>query len=164
MDNNTKSLVPQAYLEIQNDKYVFVVELNAYGFFKSRLFLTTALIMSDNPKGLMFEVTDVKIARLGGLQGLAFSILHNFVDDAKLNQIFKDNLPLSIESHLFDGNGKRYLFYPHESFVKDINGMVNIGGDMAFFKDFLISFLCIIHKITLPFITSSLILVISNST
>ena len=138
MDTNTKSFVPQAYVEIQEDKYVFVVELNAYGFFKTRLFLETALTLSDNPKGLMFELKNIKVGRLGGIQNIAFSLIGNNVTDAQLNQIFKDSFPLSIESHIFDGGEKRYLFYPHESFVKDLNGMMNFGEDGAFFSDFII--------------------------
>ena len=138
LDENTKSFLPQAYVKIEKDKYVFVAEINAYGFFKTRLFLETQLTQQDNPKGLMFELTNIKIARLGGLQGLTFSLLGNYINDNQLNAMLKDSIPLSIESHLFDKSGKHYLFYPHESFVKDMNGMMDIGGDVEFFTDFII--------------------------
>ena len=139
MDENTKSFVPQAYLTIEEDEYVFTVELNAYGFFKSKLKLYTSLTQTSNPKGLMFEINSLKIARLGGLQNIAFSLLKNYVSDTDLTRTLQGSLPITVESHLFDESGKHYLFYSHDNFVKDINNMISIDGSGAFFKDFIIN-------------------------
>ena len=137
MDENTKSFVPQAYLTIDEDQYVFTVELNAYGFFKSKLHLYTTLTQTSSPKGLMFEITNLKLGRLGRLQNIAFSTLKNFVNDNDITIALQGTLTL--ESHLFDGEGgKHYLFYSHDNFVKDINKMIDIGGSVEFFKDFII--------------------------
>lgn len=139
MDSNTRSFVPQAYLTIENEEYVFTVELNAYGFFKSKLQLYTSLLITDNPKGLMFELKNLKLGRLGGIQNIALKLLGNGFDDAKLTSLLKQNLPLNIESHIFkEEGGRRYLFYPHQNFINDISGMMDIGGEAAFFKDFII--------------------------
>lgn len=138
LDSNTSTVIPQAYLEIGQEEYTFVVEVNAYGFFKTRLFIVTSLEISDNPQGLKFKLKDLKIARLGGMQTIALSILKNFIDDAKITSALQSSLPLKIESHLFDNANERYLFYPHDSFVSDINSMIKLGNESAFFKDFLI--------------------------
>ena len=63
LDENTRSVVPQAYLDVGEDNYTFVVELNAFGFFKTRVKLITSLEMTDNPKVVRFNVDDLKIGR-----------------------------------------------------------------------------------------------------
>ena len=140
MDANTRSFVPQAFLTIENEEYVFTVELNAYGFFKTKLYLYTSLIITDNPKGLMFELKNLKLGRLGGVQNIALKLLENGFDDAKLTALLKQNLPLNIESHIFtEVGGRRYLFYPHQNFISDLSGMMNMSGQAAFFQDFIIN-------------------------
>ena len=138
MDENTRSFIPQAYLDV-GEEYTFVVEMNAYGFFKSRLFLITTLSQSENPKGLMFELKSLKIGRLGGLQSIVIGAINNSITDSDIETELSKSLPISVESHIITpSNGKRYLFYPHDNFVADINKMVDLGSDMAFFKDFVI--------------------------
>ena len=139
LDDNMRSVVPQAYLDVGQDEYTFVVELNAYGFFKSRLMLVTGLELTDNPKGLMFELKNLKLARVGGLDNILLSVLKNQMTDKQLEQELSKNLPITLESHIFEGvNGKRYLFYSHENFVKDMNKMIDLGNTGKFFKDFIV--------------------------
>ena len=139
MDENTRSVVPQAYLDIGEDEYTFVVELNAYGFFKTRVMLVTGLELTDNPKGLMFELKNLKIARAGGVQNIILSVLKNSMNDKQLENELNANMPITLESHIFESvNGRRYLFYSHENFVKDMNKMIDLGDSGKFFKDFII--------------------------
>ncbi|MBO4286026.1 MAG: hypothetical protein J5880_01680 [Bacilli bacterium] len=138
LDENTRSVVPQAYLDVGQDNYTFLVELNAFGFFKTRVKLVTSLEMSDNPKGLRFNVDDLKIGRLGRFDDIAFNILKsNNVTDSQIAKTINDSLPLTLESHLFEDTKTHYLFYPHDNFVSDLNNMITIDS-ISFFKDFLI--------------------------
>ena len=137
LDENTRSVVPQAYLDVGEDNYTFVVELNAFGFFKTRVKLITSLEMSDNPKGLRFNVDDLKIGRLGRFDDIGFSFLKNNVSDADITKTLNENLPITLESHLFEAKDTHYLFYSHDNFVADMNRMINIDS-MSFVKDFLI--------------------------
>lgn len=138
LDNNTKSIMPQAFLDIGKEDYTFTVELNAYGFFKTRLFIVTSLNISDNPKGLMFELKNLKVGRLGGLQNLLLGNLGNFIDDKKLEQELSKSMSFTLESHLVTPvDGKRYIFYPHDNFVSDMARMIK-SGESSFFQDFIL--------------------------
>lgn len=138
LDSNMKTVIPQAYLTVGENDYTFALELNAYGFFKTRLFLVTSLSISDNPYGLVFELKDLKLGRLGGLQNVAFSIISNFMDDQKLEQELTKSMPFTFESHIVTPvNGKRYLFYSHDNYVKDLTNIIN-NGDSSFYKDLII--------------------------
>ena len=137
LDENTSSVVPQAYLDVGEDNYTFVVEVNAFGFFKTRVKLITSLEMIDNPKGLRFNVDDLKIGRLGRFDDITFSVLKNNITDEEITKTLNENLPITLESHLFEAKDTHYLFYPHENFVADMNKMINIDS-ISFFKDFII--------------------------
>ena len=138
LDANAKSFIPGVYLEVNEDNYTFTVELNAYGFFKTRLMLVTGLSLSDNPKGLMFEIKNIKVARLGGVQNISINILKNFLNDADLTKQIQQGTNFGIESHLFDNSEKHYLFYPQTRFIEDMRNMIAIDQSVAFFQDFLI--------------------------
>lgn len=153
MDANTKSFIQAVYLEVNEDDYTFTVELNAYGFFKTRLMLVTGLSLSDNPKGLMFEIKNIKIARLGGVQSISINILKNFINDAELTKQIQQGTHFGIESHLFDDSNKHYLFYPQTRFIEDMKNMIAIDQSVAFFQDFLIDMISQ-RKLTFDFYTN----------
>lgn len=137
LPENIASYVPAVYLEIQEDNFSFYIELDAYGFFKSRLILVTELNLTDDPKGLYFDIKELKIARLSGITDISMNLLSNLANDEKIGSLFANSIGLSIQSHIFDNPAHRHLFYAHDDFVNDIDKMLTFDGDIAFFKTFL---------------------------
>lgn len=61
-----KGTVKNLYVDISDSHYTFVMEANAFNFFKTRVFVTTEMTIDE--VNITFEVNDIKIGRIGGFK------------------------------------------------------------------------------------------------
>ena len=84
----TIEFINNLYIKINEKNYVFCVEVDLYGFFKTRVFFTTKLKVTE--EDIIFKLTDIKIGHLAGLANLAKFIAQN-ANISDINKIFHDN-------------------------------------------------------------------------
>ena len=87
-DGKKIEVLDNLYINIKNSKYTFVVEIDLYGFFKTRLFMETKLTSDDTQ--LTFKITNLKLGRVSGLDSIAkFVMKHSDVPD--INKTFHEH-------------------------------------------------------------------------
>ena len=119
-------IVNNIYCLIDNEEYSFYLELQI-PLLPTRVKLTTELVESSPTSSelFLFKIKDLKIGNIGGLYGIARSLIATYnLDDAIENALASQNL-----SFVFDWtNGT--ISYSKENLIKDLQSLVNgIEGD-----------------------------------
>lgn len=66
---SANGVVRNLYLEITDTQYNFVMEINTYEFFKTRVILNCALNIDDSEDGLItFAIKNIRMGRIDGMQ------------------------------------------------------------------------------------------------
>lgn len=119
--NNTdlNGVIKNFYVEADNGTYNFVMEVDAMGYFRTRLILLTKLEITDQL--LTFKVNDVKVGRIGGFQNLV-GVIQRFVTIPDV-----DSALASAGLHMhFDINNLQ-ITYNLNDFYSDLINLM--GGD-----------------------------------
>ena len=119
-------IVNNIYCLIDNEEYSFYLELQI-PLLPTRVKLTTELVESSPTSSelFLFKIKDLKIGNIGGLYGIARSLIATYnLDDAIENALASQNL-----SFVFDWtNGT--ISYSKENLIKDLQSLINgIEGD-----------------------------------
>ncbi len=119
-------IVNNIYCLIDNEEYSFYLELQI-PLLPTRVKLTTELVESSPTSNelFLFKIKDLKIGNIGGLYGIARSLIATYnLDDAIENALASQNL-----SFVFDWtNGT--ISYSKENLIKDLQSLINgIEGD-----------------------------------
>ena len=128
-DEKIIDVVNNLYVKITDKNYVFVLELNAFGFFKTRLFLTTKLEVKDDE--IIFKVTDLKVGRVGKLNNLA-SLITKLFKIPDIDKILEDN-----GFHMKLDIATLTLRYPKEYLLEDLGASLgeSASGYMNLFTE-----------------------------
>ena len=105
-------LIRNFYVKVTKKNYIFGLEVDLYGWYKTRLQLTTKLTITD--EDIIFKVTDIQLGKLKGLDKLATFIIER-VDIPDINKVFQENgfnMTLDLK--------KLTLTYPKESLFEDL--------------------------------------------
>ena len=131
-DEKIVDVINNLYVKITDKNYVFALELNLYGFFKTRLFLTTKLQVEEDD--IVFKVTDLKVGRVGKLNNLA-SVITKLFKIPDIDKIFEDNgfhMKLDIAT-LSLRYPKEYLFEDlGSSLGESASGYINLFTEVMF--------------------------------
>ena len=117
------------YVEVNDGKFDFVLEVQAVNFIKTRLVINTELTIDEEQ--LVFNISNIKVGKIGGFQKLV-NVLTQYVSIADLN-----NSLSSVGLHMnFDISNLR-ITYALSDFYNDI---INLVGDsdsdfMSIFKE-----------------------------
>ena len=66
---SSNGIVRNLYLEISETQYNFVMEINTYEFFKTRVILNTELSITDGDDGnICFKIKNIRLGRIDGMQ------------------------------------------------------------------------------------------------
>ena len=136
-DNAVGDIMKNLYVKITNKNYIFGVEVDLYGYFKTRLLLTTKLKVTD--EDVIFKITDIQLGRAKGLNKLAEFIMQ-YIPLPDINKVFHDN-GFNMELDL----KKLSLTYPKENLYEDLSKSLGESDDpylslfteMIFDNDFL---------------------------
>ena len=122
-------VVNNLYVKINKSTYTFVLEVNLYGFFKTRVFLTTKLQVTDDD--VIFKVTNLKVGRVGKLNNLS-SIITKFFKLPDFNKILEDN-----GFHMTLDIANLSLKYPKENFFEDLSNSLgeSASGYLSLFTE-----------------------------
>lgn len=125
--------VNNLYIKITDSNYVFGVEVDLYGFFKTRVFLTTKLTLTE--EDIIFKVTNIQIGRVAGLDNLAKFILER-VNLPDINQIFHDR-----GIHMDLDLKKLILKYPKENLIEDLGNSLGetLSGYLILLKEVILN-------------------------
>ena len=119
LPSQTSEYLKQFSIEITDDSYVFDLEVSAFTIAKTHLVLTTTVEagadVGNGELGFVFAITDMKVGRLGNLEGIlpwalktAGLDLSNILSGAGLSIVFDvDNLRLT---------------YAYDDFINDLSG------------------------------------------
>lgn len=115
-----KQFVKNIYVDVNNATTKFVFEGDIFGYFKTRIFLTTNFTVDEDEGILKFKVTDIKIGRISGMQKV-LDLVKNFVELPELNdELKKMGLSLNIDLNNLE------ITYKLEDFYQDLNKLM--GG------------------------------------
>lgn len=122
-------IIKNLYVKINNTHYVFCVEIDLHGYFKTKLEISTKLTI--NSEKLIFKVADVKLGKVNGLDALVKWILGK-LDLPDVNKVLHD-AGFNMNFNLKDLS----LNYPKENFFQDLgNTMEGSASDyMALFME-----------------------------
>ena len=113
-------IVDNMYIEIKNNRYVFVTELNLYNFFKTRLFITTKLTANDDK--IEFKIDDLQLGRMTGLDNVArFILKHVSLPDIN-KKIHEAGFNMNVDI------ANLVINYPMDKLYDDLFKMVNTGA------------------------------------
>ena len=128
-DEKIVDVINNLYVKITDKNYVFVLELNLYGFFKTRLFLTTKLQVEGDE--IIFKVTDFKVGRVGKLNNLA-SIFVKMFKIPDVNEIFESN-----GFHMKLDIATLSIRYPKEYLLEDLGSALgeSASGYLSLFTE-----------------------------
>lgn len=134
LPEQAKQFLKQFSVKITDDSYIFDLEISAYNVAKTHIKLeTTVKVGADigGELGYLFEITNLKVGRLGGIKGL----LPWLMDTAgfKLDDVFK-SAGLSMK---FDKENLS-LTYTYSDFVNDLSRLS--GGTDKMFLDIFSNF------------------------
>lgn len=114
-------IVDNLYVEIKENSYVFVTELNLYNFFKTRLHVTTQLKVTDD--AIIFRISNLKLGRVEGLDNLAkFILQHSNLPDVN-KKIHEAGFNMNFDLVNLAIN------YPLDKFYEDIFKKVNLENN-----------------------------------
>ena len=117
------------YVEVNDGKFDFVLEVQAVNFIKTRLVINTELTIDEEQ--LVFNISNIKVGKIGGFQKF-INILTQYVSVSDLNNSLS-NVGLHMN---FDINNLK-ITYALSDFYSDI---INLVGDsdsdfMSIFKE-----------------------------
>lgn len=117
-----ESVIKGFYLETSDEEYNFMLDIDAYGVFKTRLKILTSLENSevDGNEAFIFKINDIKIGLIGGFYNFAKEKLSTILNDSFLNGLF-GNLGLSFTSDIENNR----IYYLKSSIPSDINHFLN---------------------------------------
>ena len=135
--HNSIDVINNLYIKVTNKNYVFGVEIDLYGWYKTRVQMTTKLTVTD--EDIVFKLTNIQIGKLSGLTKLASFIIER-VKIPDINKIFHDNgFNMTLDLTKFT------LTYPKESLLEDLtkvmgssdNAYTSLFSEMMFNGNFL---------------------------
>lgn len=132
MDENVKQYIKQIYVDVENNKFTFYVSVSV-PMMQTKLGIETT-IKEENDE-IYFNITNLKLGRIGGLFDFAKTILPNVINDDLFNNLFSQT-GLSIKS---DITNKR-LIYSEDDVISDIKKLAGSNGDMEVFVPFIDTF------------------------
>lgn len=129
-------VVNNLYVKINNSNYTFALELNLYGFFRTRVFLTTKLEVTEDV--VIFKVVDLRVGRVGKLNNLS-KILTKFFQLPDFNKLLQDN-----GFHMELDIANLSLKYPRDRLFEDLStslgesasGYLNLFTEVMFNDNF----------------------------
>lgn len=133
LPSSTTEYLKQFSVQILDDyRYTFDLEIGAFNFLKSHIVLQTKVHnnadLGNGEKGFLFEITDMKLGRLGNLEGLLPWISNTAGLDLS-------NILVEAGLHIvFDVNNLR-LTYAYSDFVDDLSTMAS-SSDPLFINIF----------------------------
>lgn len=132
MDDQIKTYVKQICVDVNKNVFTFYVSAKV-PMFQTRLALETTIVEENGE--IVFNITNLKLGRIGGLFDFAKSILSNVVNDNLFNDLFA-KAGLNIKSDLAN---KRFT-YNETTLVNDIKLLAGANGDMETFTPFIDTF------------------------
>lgn len=107
--------VKKAYMYVKGTAYNFYIDLDAY-VLKSRLKISTNLKLSDDNKSFIFEIKDVGLGRVGGIQKVGKSLTDKFLNQDTVNDfIASSGLNITFDQENFA------LVYEKKNLMKDLS-------------------------------------------
>ena len=122
-----KDIFTNLYLETSESNYNFVLDIDLKNLFKTRIKIVTTLaneIINDK-EAIVFNVTDIKVGRLGGLYDLLQKYLPDFTSDEFILGLF-DGIGLSFEVDM----SQRKIIYYKDKIPADISSFVSNQNDL----------------------------------
>ena len=117
-------------LETTDTDYTFLLDVDLYGFFKTRVRLVTSL-SSDKIEGkdaYIFKIVDLKLGRIGGLYSLVKQNASAYLNDEYVNSLFS-SFGISLHSDMENDR----IYYLKEDIPTDIAN--KIGGESDLFSN-----------------------------
>ena len=117
-DGDKSEILNNFYVKITNHEYIFGIEFDLYGWYQTRLLLSTKLKVTE--EDIIFKVTDIQLGRISGLDEIAKFIISH-VEMPDINKVFEENgfnMTLDLS--------KLTLTYPKESLYEDL---IEVLGD-----------------------------------
>ena len=130
---NQKQFVPKMYCYINDNNYIFAVDLQA-SFFKTRVLLNTTLAKDDSNDTLIFQINNITIGRLPIPFNWITGIASNFITDDAINNIFAGT-----GFHFKCELAKSRLTYNRETFKEDVGKYVSVLGSNNPFLNVMLS-------------------------
>lgn len=132
---NTDGYIHNVYVEIDEDCYRFIVQVNVKGFFKTKGILTTKLSIND--ENIVFKITDVRVGQIGGMSGIFKFVLSKA-------GITSESLTRSLQEtglRMVADLDKLEIVYPIDNFTEDISAKF-VPGDNEQYSAILKEMLC----------------------